>query len=786
MNKENQALLLALPKVPHTDDVFPRRAGINVANLRNVFPTGNNAPVANGLQMNVSDDVQVYLTTVRVREGGQPGSWVWYGRLAGSQAVYGHLAVTGLDGADHAVVVSASVHINAQAYTIESNGEAGEVSVAQMGKLLPAHCGTDRHALVGLSGGSGAAAFGASRSALGEQAATPTAIHVLVVYGPTLAQRYPGGRDGLLARVAHWTEVGNTIFANSGVSAMFTFDLAEASLMQARSVVKVLHDEIGKVDSTQIPCQPSGPVAQQVSTLRDQYKADLVVGLAEVSEMKPEGEVLGIANFVARAPRSDWATLPYACCAVALTAATRQPAPDYVMTHELGHLLGLMHDVVTTDDRQDDGDAQYDYGRGYVPPDKSFVTTMGYERTGIGPHIPYFSTPDRKWNGQPVGAPIGSANESDAALFLRGTTQAVSHYRSQRDTAEQFTLFGSVVPELGGYLIVDPPGRYEPGARVRVRAVPRDGFAFQRLLVNGAPVESEDTVLTVTDNVQVVAEFDAGVSFYQVSTKIEASDAHPEAATLTVDPWQPHYQPGTDVKVRMQAADDIAFLGWELDGHSMWNSVNTGSTAELYMRVEQNHEVIAHVGKRDCLVDVSGLPATLGTIGLISEAGLPESSMAFFRYGAATGQVMTFRAEAYDDTPFERWQVSAGRILREYQKETHHYVDVLIERSGSVIACFSHDEPLVEVTTSIAPARPYGPALLNVAPTNVPDAAPGYWYPKNTSITLSVYWWNDDDKDKYGLTWRVEQGGTVRTYPDETVTLTVDSQTHVQVTLTPK
>ncbi|QRR07629.1 hypothetical protein FPJ27_36635 (plasmid) [Burkholderia sp. MS455] len=787
MNNANQDLFV-FTDTNETPRVPGRRARINLERLGAAFPGANRTPVSSGLQLNLDDEVTVYLSTVRIRPGPQSGSWAWHGQLAGNPAIYGHLAVTGLDGGEGEMAISGSVHVEERAYVFESTGTGAEVSIAAMGLLEPAACELVHALGAPLTAPHTPSARLAERAAAGEGTA-PAAIHLLAVYGTALAERYPGGLAALTAKVAHWVEVGNTTLANSGVRAVLSFDMAEANLLTEQKVRRLLRNEIGKTEGSGHPYQPSGAAALQVSALRDQFKADLVVGLAEQAESDgASGVILGVSNMVARTPRDDRSTLPYAVCTVALTnPIKRVPVPDYALIHELGHLMGLQHDAASTEGRDVDQDAQFDYARGYIPHDRSFVTTMGYDRAGVGPHIPYFSTPERQWKGVAVGAPIGSADEADAVTLLQVTTAAVSRYRSHRDGAARYAVESKVVPELGGYVIVEPGGLHEPGARVRVRVVPRGGFTFQRVLVNGQVLETADSEVTITDNTTIVAEFDVGANEFPVTTEVKSADGQPNQATLTITPWQPRYLSGTDIEVDLSvASDEVAFTGWEIDGHAEWNALNAGEKAKLFLRVEQSHHIVGKVAKRDCLVDISGSPATLGTVSLIPDKTMPDDFMPFFHYGVPAGRILTFRADAYEDAPFERWQIDAGTIVREYQSGDSSFVDVRIERSGSVMACFSSGEPLVEVSTTIQPPRPHGPAMVNVTPTKPQDAAPGYWYPRGTAVTLGLYWWDEHASTQYSVTWQVEEGGTVRTYHQESVPLVVNSTTQVDVTLTPK
>lgn len=89
----------------------------------------------------------------------------------------------------------------------------------------------------------------------------------------------------------------------------------------------------------------------------------------------------------------------------------------FVMLHEVGHLMGLTHDVASTPL------APYDNGHGYKAPNNAYFTVMVQNNpTGT---IPYFSSGTRLYNNLPLGDPI----KADAETVLWETAPIVSNYR---------------------------------------------------------------------------------------------------------------------------------------------------------------------------------------------------------------------------------------------------------------------------------------------------------------------------------------------------------------------
>ena len=121
--------------------------------------------------------------------------------------------------------------------------------------------------------------------------------------------------------------------------------------------------------------------------LRDFHKADIVL-LWTANQDFCGRAFIGVLP--GNTPRPDLAfgTVRYSCAL----------APTYAGAHEIGHIMGLLHDFEA--DYCDTG-AQT-YAHGWVAPDSSFRTIMATSDTAA-PRIPYFSSTSFDFMGQPLG-----------------------------------------------------------------------------------------------------------------------------------------------------------------------------------------------------------------------------------------------------------------------------------------------------------------------------------------------------------------------------------------------
>lgn len=150
------------------------------------------------------------------------------------------------------------------------------------------------------------------------------------------------------------------------------------------------------------------------------------------------------------------------------------------LAHELGHLLGADHDRFTQVIRH--RDAAYDHVRGYTPESRRFTTIMGYTSAAYGTvRLNRFSSPDLTWQGHPLGVAIGQPEATDAAAFLRLSTQVMAKYKTTPSSPPLRTLLTGLTPALAGTILVDALGPYVAGSKVKISALPRSGdYRFQQ------------------------------------------------------------------------------------------------------------------------------------------------------------------------------------------------------------------------------------------------------------------------------------------------------------------
>ena len=162
----------------------------------------------------------------------------------------------------------------------------------------------------------------------------------------------------------------------------------------------------------------------EIHALRDQYNADIVVFIPRITYTG--GVAWLLSNETGRPER-----------AFALTRV-QQTASSYTMVHEIGHNMGCQHHKVQGGSA---GLYPYSYGwGGKTNLGTRYSTIMTYE-TGAHypdgqtyPRIPYFSDPNRTFEG----VAIGNVNEANNALTLKKTKHLVSRYRLE--TADNAAL----------------------------------------------------------------------------------------------------------------------------------------------------------------------------------------------------------------------------------------------------------------------------------------------------------------------------------------------------------
>ena len=240
------------------------------------------------------------------------------------------------------------------------------------------------------------------------QADDGSQIDVMVVYTP-LVRRQQGGRAAIEALIDLLVTETNQAYENSGVIHRIRLVLREE--------VDYVEDGDSGIDLDRLANYPD-EYMDHIHMLRDLYAADLVhilVGRSDVGGTAQRGGEFGLtASFV-----------------------------GLTFTHELGHNMGLRHD------RYSSGVPRTGFRYGYVnqrafepgaPVSARWKTIMSYNRqcAQVGgfncARIPYFSNPDKTYNGDPMGVPFdhsstGADGPADAARGLNERREATANFR---------------------------------------------------------------------------------------------------------------------------------------------------------------------------------------------------------------------------------------------------------------------------------------------------------------------------------------------------------------------
>ena len=284
-------------------------------------------------------------------------------------------------------------------------------------------------------------------------------IDVMVVYTP-LAKHREGGRAAIEALIDLFVAETNQAYANSGIVHRIRLVLREEVeyIETGDSVI-----ELGRLRDD------SDGYMDHVHELRDLYAADLVHLVVGTNRFCGSAAAVG-------GDESYGFALSVNVCG-SLTFA-----------HELGHNMGLDHD------RYEVGVPVSGSNFGYVnqrmfepdtPESARWRTIMAYNRQcwDVGDHdchqVPYFSSPELTYNGDPMGVPAGNPSTG-----VDGPADAVSTLNDRRHINANFRRSStSLTPRVG--LTLSPYWLSENGGVSSVKATLHRS-------------SSEETVLTVS------------------------------------------------------------------------------------------------------------------------------------------------------------------------------------------------------------------------------------------------------------------------------------------------
>jgi hypothetical protein len=241
-------------------------------------------------------------------------------------------------------------------------------------------------------------------------------IDVMVVFTPKSLEEV-GGLESLIPRIDFYFAFTNQSYKNSGI------------IQQIRLVhIEELDFDETEHDFLAVLKNPNDGIIDNVHTLRDRYGADIVVGIQHTGVSGPSG--LAYVN-------CDWAQ-NFAPFAFATTRPYAVIAGGIVFSHELGHLMGGLHDCNVSGASPnpfcfDEHGQRIAYNHGRSLPGL-WSTIMA-----AGNVIPYFSNPDRFYEGIRMGVPEGEYCAEDNRKVFNSTAHITANFRTSNSPFIQVT-----------------------------------------------------------------------------------------------------------------------------------------------------------------------------------------------------------------------------------------------------------------------------------------------------------------------------------------------------------
>ncbi len=232
---------------------------------------------------------------------------------------------------------------------------------------------------------------------LSTTATVPTRIDVLVAYTASAASA-AGDIAGLIQLAI---DESNTSYANSGIT--LVLNNALSAQVTYNEAGRTFEQHVGALRST------NDGIMDIVHSWRNQYRADVVMLLVN------DTDYCGIASQIYSVATTAFAVVYYDCA-----------TGYYSFAHELGHLQGARHDRTV-----DSNNSPFQYGHGYVDPNRQWRTIMSYVNAcgAAGcQRVQYWSNPGVYY--PPTGQAMGTTTYENNARVLNETRFRLANYRS--------------------------------------------------------------------------------------------------------------------------------------------------------------------------------------------------------------------------------------------------------------------------------------------------------------------------------------------------------------------
>lgn len=472
----------------HTDD-DQRSAVINRALLSRLIDN-NTGILPEDIVFNLFADV-VYTLRTDLIELVDNGGFIWHGHFAEIPEIQGGISISDRGGSQFSV--SGYLHVFEDDYAFYST-KKDDIAIVKVYKKTVSCSHTP------LLDYSHEGSFYDVSSVPG-----PAVIDVLVLYPQSLFKGIENRTITIENRVNIAKTLTDKAFSTSGINAKIRIvGIEECQELEKDQVT----DLLGMVVSGTGNEQKKGPAYDTVYLKREHHNADIVALLAP----KQSPDAAGIASAIPQPPMHKYSDLAHATFSA--WCGLNDPYNfSITFAHELGHLLGGQHDRVTQPHMP--FSPEFDYARGYVAEDHSFVTLMGYSGFWQGKRyeaIPAYSASDKQWQGKKMGRPINQASPADSANLFRWSTGVVANYRGTIYPESYLHLNIEIKPnKLGGSVTPALAGPYKPGTKVSVTALPRAGHSFSHWSIDGDSTLNKSKMpiitLTMVRNTTILANF---------------------------------------------------------------------------------------------------------------------------------------------------------------------------------------------------------------------------------------------------------------------------------------